>query len=506
MKRIFTILAALFLTVSAFAQAPSKMSYQAVIRNSSNQLVTSQAVSMKISILQGSVTGTIVYTETQTPITNANGLVSIEIGGGASFDAINWANGPYFIKTETDPSGGTNYAITGTSQLLSVPYALHSKTAETVLGGITDIAWSLTGSSGTSAATNFIGTTDNVPLTFKVNNQLAGKIDNVLYNTSLGYQALNSNTIGNYNTANGHSSLASNTTGYNNTANGAFSLGWNITGKGNTAIGYDALGWNTTGYSNTANGSDALSFNSTGYSNTANGNKALYYNTTGIFNTAVGTDAMKANIDGNWNTCIGEETNTSIGNLQGASSFGASAIVNADNKIVLGANVAGMVIGGYANWSNLSDGRFKEDIKENVPGLAFITRLRPITYWVNTDKLLRHLTVQMNDSIAKRYLPTAKEHANDMAYTHTGFVAQEVEATAKEIGYTFDGVNAPKNPTDNYSIAYSQFVPSLVKAIQELNVINDGLKLSNDDLKLSVEELKAQNEKLIQRIEKLEAK
>ncbi|MFA7401875.1 MAG: FISUMP domain-containing protein [Bacteroidales bacterium] len=126
----------------AFGQSPEKMSYQAVIRNSSNQLVTNQAVGMKISILQGSASGTEVYVETQTSTTNANGLVSIEIGGGTvvngAFATIDWANGLYFIKTETDPTGGTNYTITGTSQLLSVPYALHAKTAETITGGITE--------------------------------------------------------------------------------------------------------------------------------------------------------------------------------------------------------------------------------------------------------------------------------------------------------------------------------------------------------------------------------
>lgn len=118
-----------------FAQAPETMSYQAVIRNSSNQLVTNQAVGIKISILQGSVSGTSVYTETQTTNTNANGLVYIEIGGRTGFDAIDWASGPYFIKTETDPAGGTNYTISGTSQLLSVPYALYSKTSGSSLPG-----------------------------------------------------------------------------------------------------------------------------------------------------------------------------------------------------------------------------------------------------------------------------------------------------------------------------------------------------------------------------------
>ena len=138
MKRLIFTLSALALIVCVFAQTPEKMSYQAVVRNSSNQLVTSKAIGMKISILQGTANGTVVYTETQTPTTNANGLVSIEIGGNTNFKTIDWAKGPYFLKTETDPAGGTNYTITGSSQLLSVPYALHAKTAESVTGTITE--------------------------------------------------------------------------------------------------------------------------------------------------------------------------------------------------------------------------------------------------------------------------------------------------------------------------------------------------------------------------------
>ena len=142
MKKLITFCAAVLMTASVFAQTPQKMSYQAVIRNNSNALVSNQAVGMQISILQGSISGTAVYVETQTPTTNANGLVSVEIGAGTvvsgTFNTIDWANGPYFIKTETDPTGGTSYTITSTSQLLSVPYALHAKTAESVTGGITE--------------------------------------------------------------------------------------------------------------------------------------------------------------------------------------------------------------------------------------------------------------------------------------------------------------------------------------------------------------------------------
>ncbi len=130
--KIYSSVAGLLLTASVFAQAPQKMSYQAVIRNSSSALVTSTPVGMRISILQGTPTGTAVYVERQTPSTNANGLVSLSIGTGTvvsgTFATINWATGPYFIKTETDPTGGTNYTIAGTNELMSVPYALFSAT------------------------------------------------------------------------------------------------------------------------------------------------------------------------------------------------------------------------------------------------------------------------------------------------------------------------------------------------------------------------------------------
>ncbi len=141
MKKLYTLLIGAALSANVAAQSPDKMSYQAVVRDAGNALVTNQSVGMQISILQGSASGPSVYTETQTPSTNINGLVSLEIGSGTvvsgAFNSIDWNNGPYFIQTETDPSGGTNYTITGTSQLMSVPYALHASTADSLVGAIT---------------------------------------------------------------------------------------------------------------------------------------------------------------------------------------------------------------------------------------------------------------------------------------------------------------------------------------------------------------------------------
>ena len=162
MKKIYSLVAGLLLTASVWAQAPQKMSYQAVIRNSSNALVTSTSVGMQISILQGTPTGTVAYSETQTVSTNANGLVSLEIGTGTpvtgTFASINWANGPYFIKTETDPAGGTNYSIAGTNELMSVPYALFSANGTPGATGPQGPI-GLTGATGAVGATGATGAT-----------------------------------------------------------------------------------------------------------------------------------------------------------------------------------------------------------------------------------------------------------------------------------------------------------------------------------------------------------
>lgn len=139
MKKLVTILTVVLLNTILFAQSPPQMiSYQAIIRNNSNALVASTQVGMQISILQTSSMGGItpVYVETQTPTTNINGLVSLQVGAGTvvsgAFSTINWANGPFYIQTDTDLTGGTNYSITGSSQLLSVPYALFAKTVGTI--------------------------------------------------------------------------------------------------------------------------------------------------------------------------------------------------------------------------------------------------------------------------------------------------------------------------------------------------------------------------------------
>ena len=131
-----TYLSSLFIVLFSYtvwAQAPQRFSYQAVVRNASNAVLANQTVGMRISLLQGSATGGAVYVETHVATTTLNGQVNLEIGGGTvvsgTMAGINWSSGSYFIKTETDPAGGSTYSLIGTSRMQSVPYAMHAATS-----------------------------------------------------------------------------------------------------------------------------------------------------------------------------------------------------------------------------------------------------------------------------------------------------------------------------------------------------------------------------------------
>ena len=139
MKKITTLIILLLCATALFAQAPEKFSYQAVVRNASNSLVTDAQVGVRVNILQGTASGNAVYSESHIVNTNANGLVTVSIGGGSvlhgSFESIDWSDGPYFLKTDIDPNGGNDYSITSVQQLLSVPYALYAKEASNSFSG-----------------------------------------------------------------------------------------------------------------------------------------------------------------------------------------------------------------------------------------------------------------------------------------------------------------------------------------------------------------------------------
>ena len=135
-KVIFLILFPLF----AFSQSPQKINFQSILRNTKGEVVANKNVKLKISIQSGSIMDTTVYSETHLKTTDASGLISLQIGNGTilmgRFDSIKWGNASHFIKLEADFNGGSNFVVLGTQELMSVPYAFHSNTANSLVGGI----------------------------------------------------------------------------------------------------------------------------------------------------------------------------------------------------------------------------------------------------------------------------------------------------------------------------------------------------------------------------------
>ncbi len=336
--------------------------------------------------------------------------------------------------------------------------------------------WSLSGNSATNSATNFIGTTDNVPLNFRMNNIKSGSIQQT--NTFFGNYSGNSNTVGSSNTAFGASSLTLNTTGAKNTAFGYGALNNNVSGFDNTSVGLFALSQNVSGYGNSAIGTASLQFNKGNY-NTAFGHTSLYNNTSGNYNTSIGSFSGPTNFSNFENT-------TAIGN---------GATPTASNTIVIG-NSSVTSIGGQVSWSTLSDGRFKANVKEDVLGLEFINELRPVTYTINTEQLDKFTGASdkinaasvKNGLVVNSLVATAKS----TPVRQTGLVAQEVEAVLKNSNQTFSGLVAPQNEKDHYSIRYSDFVVPLIKAVQELSSQMQAQNKKIDSLHTVISALKNQ--------------
>ena len=290
--------------VPSNAQVPQQLNYQAVARMANGDVLPNQFINIELSILDGSQTGTIVYQETDTATTNQFGLFAVAIGtgqvlSGTNLGTVSWGTGNKYLHVRFDPAGGNNFADMGTTQLLSVPYALYAQTSG---GGVIPGVWNLTGNSGTQTDTNYIGTNDNVALRFKVNGQPAGIIEadtsNSSQSTAFGYQALMTegvfSTFTMRDAAFGYQALSSQ-------QSTAQIFGGN---GGNSAFGYQAMDSNISGSYNTAVGCWSLLYNSVGDSNTAIGSQAMYQNRGGSQNTAIGLGALRNNT-GNSNTAVG---------------------------------------------------------------------------------------------------------------------------------------------------------------------------------------------------------
>ncbi|NOY51098.1 MAG: hypothetical protein GXO88_11125 [Chlorobi bacterium] len=294
------------------------------------------------------------------------------------------------------------------------------------------------------------------------------------YNSGFGYQVLYNNTAGIDNTAVGANALFTNTANYNS-AFGFQTLFANSSGLGNSAFGLQALKKNTTGDYLASVGYQSLYSNTTGDYSVAFGKSALYNNTTGSNNVAIGYEAGNYGTANSNCTYIGYQTrNTSTTDYTNSTALGNQAIISADNQVRIG-NSSVSSIGGYVAWTNVSDRRFKSNISDDVPGLNFIMRLRPVNYNLDIEKINQFLGIEVADNEAAR----AKAQ-----HLQSGFIAQEVEQAANEIAYDFSGIDKPKNSNDHYGLRYSEFVVPLVKAVQELNNKNDLLQKENEELKL----------------------
>ncbi len=410
------------------------------------------------------------------------------------------------------------------------------------------------------------GTNDNIGVGDNAN----GSLTSGSGNTAIGKNALYYDTSGSYNTANGERALYNNISGTKNTATGYEALIENNTGTDNTANGYDALYNNSWGYANTGMGMNALYHNYFGVQNvaigkealfntnsdswvvaigyqamyndacgseqlgnsgnvavgyqaifkeqglistgiTAVGYKSLYSEVNGWQNTAIGYQSLYNNIAGRANTVVGYNADVNGGDYNDASAFGSNAIITGSNQVRIGDNSV-TSIGGYKAWSNISDGRVKKNIKQNVPGLAFINLLQPITYNLDldaADKIIQRPVIKNKSANAITGIPPQEDstprHAQEQVVC-TGFSAQDVESSAKKIGYEFDGVDAAKNSKDLYGLRYSEFVVPLVKAVQELSVQNDSLKKDNVGLQNQVDELRSMMRELKSSIQKMQAK
>ena len=313
-------------------------------------------------------------------------------------------------------------------------------------------------------------------------------------NVAIGFESLFSNQPTNAtnainNSAVGTHSLYSNTTGIGNTAIGYRALYTNTTSPNNVAIGIEALALSTA-TSNVAVGAYSLATNAAGTENTAVGRAALDTNTSGNYNTAIGRDALDANSTGDGLTGLGRGTDVSVDGLSNSTAIGYNAVVNASNKIRIG-NAGITVIEGQVAYSFPSDARFKFNLQDNVPGLLFIKKLKPITYQFDTEKF---------DSYVGKNNPenNTESFQKSKEIIHSGFLAQDIEKVCQELKYDFDGLHIPdtKNQTDHYSVAYSQFIMPMVKAIQEQQEIIEQQNNELEQLKSEIKQLKTLEERI----------
>ncbi|TDH21389.1 hypothetical protein EXU57_19510 [Segetibacter sp. 3557_3] len=351
----------------------------------------------------------------------------------------------------------------------------------------------------TSGASNVaVGDSSGLSLTTGSDNSLIGSDAGYLLtvggqNTAIGSRALASAVAGSNNIAIGYRTLENNFAS-SNIAIGSTALDNNTSGSSNIGIGLSALGANTTASTNVAVGHEALPAVTTGADNLGLGYRSGYSLTTGTQNTLLGHFTLSSHLTSNYstmvgyqaganlaggnnNTFIGYNTDASIASVSNSAAFGSGATVTASNMIRIGGTGV-TVISGPVGFSNTSDERVKSNIRENVPGLNFISLLRPVTYNYNLQKMDELQGVKQG----ARTTNMAREKIR-----YTGFIAQEVLKAAEKVNYETSAVNVPDNANTLYSLNYAELVVPLVKAVQELKSIVEKQQQEIELLKKSLQ-------------------
>jgi trimeric autotransporter adhesin len=329
----------------------------------------------------------------------------------------------------------------------------------------------------------FIGVNAGVSNTIGNDNQFMG-IESGKFNISgndnlfVGRLSGFANTLGSSNTFLGRSAGRDNTTGLDNTFVGRSAGLANTGGIDNVFLGRSAGAANTNGRDNTFLGKSAGAGNTSADDNTCIGRLAGHRHRLGNNNTYIGESSGVTDSLGFQNTIVGANADILVHDIHNSGAYGYLALATSSNQIIIG-NSAITEIGGYSSWATLSDGRYKVNVKKDVPGLNFIMKLNPVTYNMDNSKL--------NNYLYHNPSPKGLE-MNDK--TLTGFIAQEVAQAAVETNFNFSGVVLPKDETEQYKLKYAEFVVPLTKAIQEQQVMIQDLMSEVALLKQTVNELK----------------
>lgn len=381
-----------------------------------------------------------------------NTFVGSESGQANTTGKWNTAIGPQALYSNT--TGHSNIAIGSAALLTYPPLYLNTTGEENIAIGAGALTTCDTGNGNVAVGHHSLYTA------------------NTNYCTAVGYKALYYNTAGE-NVAVGLKALYENSTGEWNTAVGSFALQANTTGIRNVAFGYVTLAANDDGDYNCAFGMHALLANNSGNNNVSLGYKSLVSNTSGSNNTALG---YQAGYDGTTHSqCNFIGASSTLTTVRTNVTLLGYGIVNGqctgNNQVCLG-NTAVVSPGLRSQQTGItaySDARYKTNIKENVSGLDFILKLKPVTYNVRPTEL--HKIWGTPDSIVSKI-----DHSEAEKEIRIGFVAQEVEKAAKESGFNFPGIDVPRNEQEVYTLRYVDFIMPMVKAIQELSATVDSLK------------------------------